>query len=70
MVELNIPIKTCKNCGEIFVIGYNASVGLQFWLTCLTFIDGIIYWAIRGRSERCPRCLKIEFNTEMRKLEV
>jgi len=69
MVELNIPIKTCKNCGEIFVIGYNASVGVQFWLTCLTFIGGIIYWAIRGRNERCPRCLKTEFNVEMRKLE-
>jgi len=29
-MNLNIPIKTCKKCGEIFVVGYHASVGIQF----------------------------------------
>ena len=52
MPQLNIPIKTCKNCGEIFVTGYHASVGIQFWWTALTFIGGIVYWAVRGRSEK------------------
>jgi len=55
-MELNIPVKVCRKCGEIFVTGYHASVGIQFWLTFLTFIGGIIYWAVRGRGERCPKC--------------
>jgi len=69
MVQLNIPVKTCKNCGEIFVTGYHASVGIQFWLTALTLIGGIIYWAIRGRSERCPKCQGREFDIAFKTLE-
>jgi len=56
MNEINIPVKTCKNCGEIIVVGYHASVGLQFWITVLTSVGGIVYWSVRGRSERCPMC--------------
>ena len=70
MAQLNIPIKTCKSCGEIFVIGYHASVGVQFWLTALTLIGGIVYWAVKGRSERCPKCQGREFNTEFKVLDV
>lgn len=55
-LEINVPVKRCRCCGEVFVVGYYASVGIQFWLTLLTFIGGIIYWAIRGRGERCPKC--------------
>jgi hypothetical protein len=54
---INVPIKTCRNCGEVFIIGYHASVGIHFWLTFLTgLIGGIVYWAVRGRNERCPVC--------------
>lgn len=69
MHQLNIPVKTCRNCGEVFVTGYHASVGIQFWLTTLTFIGGIIYWAIRGRSERCPKCKGKDFDTMFKMLD-
>jgi len=39
-VKLNAPVKKCKNCGEVFVVGYHASVGIQFWLTRLSWIGG------------------------------
>jgi len=70
MPQLNIPIKTCKNCGEIFVTGYHASVGIQFWWTALTFIGGIVYWAVRGRSERCPKCKGQELNVQFKTIDV
>jgi len=70
LTQLNVPVKTCKNCGEIFVTGYHASVGIQFWYTALTFIGGIIYWAVRGRSERCPKCKGMELDTSFKILEV
>ncbi|HII36211.1 MAG TPA: hypothetical protein HA319_04090 [Nitrosopumilaceae archaeon] len=70
MSQLNVPVKTCKNCGEIFVTGYHASVGIQFWYTALTFIGGIIYWAVRGRSERRPKCKGRELDTSFKLLEV
>ncbi len=70
MKEINIPVKTCKGCGEIFIVGYHASVGIQFWLTTLTFFGGIVYWAVRGRSERCPKCKGREYETSFKKLEV
>jgi predicted nucleic-acid-binding Zn-ribbon protein len=70
MKEINIPVKTCKSCGEIFVAGYHASVGIQFWLTALTFFDGIVCWAVRGRSERCPKCKGREYETTFKTIEV
>lgn len=70
MKEINIPVKTCKNCGEIFVVGYHASVGVQFWITVLTFVGGIVYWAVRGRSERCLICKGKEYETSFKKIEV
>ena len=70
MKEINIPIKTCKSCGEIFVTGYHASVGIQFWLTALTFFGRIVYWAVRGRSERCPKCKGREYETTFKTIEV
>ena len=70
MKEINIPVKTCKSCGEIFVTGYHASVGIQFWLTVLTFFGGIVYWAVRGRSERCPKCKGREYETTFKTIEV
>ncbi|NMC60467.1 MAG: zinc-ribbon domain-containing protein [Candidatus Methanofastidiosa archaeon] len=42
----------------MFVEGYHGSLGIQFWLSALTFLGGIIYWAVRGRRERCPVCKK------------
>ena len=70
MKEINIPVKTCKNCGEIFVVGYHASVEIQFWITVLTFVGGIVYWAVRGRSERCPMCKGKEYETSYKKIDV
>jgi len=69
-MKINVPIKTCKRCGEKFVVGYYASVGIQFWLTLLTFIGGIIYWAVRGRGERCPKCKNREFEVKYMEIEV
>jgi hypothetical protein len=70
MKEINIPVKTCRSCEEIFVTGYHASVGIQFWLTALTFFGGIVYWAVRGRSERCPKCKGREYETTFKTIEV
>lgn len=70
MKEINIPVKTCKSCGEKFVTGYPACVGIQFWLTALTFFGGIVYWAVRGRSERCPKCKGREDETTFKTIEV
>ncbi|HKQ21762.1 MAG TPA: hypothetical protein VJS91_06965 [Nitrososphaeraceae archaeon] len=70
MKEINIPVKTCKSCGEIFVTGYYASVGIQFWLTALTFFGEIVYWAVRGRSEPCPKCKGREYETTFKTIEV
>ena len=70
MGQINVPVKTCTNCGEVFVIGYNASVGIQFWITALTLVGGIVYWAVRGRSERCPKCKGRNYQTVMKTLEV
>jgi len=69
-MKINVPVKTCKRCGEKFVVGYYASVGIQFWLTWLTFIGGIIYWAVRGRGERCPKCKNREFEVKYMEIEV
>ena len=69
MVQLSVPVKTCKNCGEIFVTGYHASVGIQFWITAFTILGGIIYWAIRGKGERCPKCRGREFDIDHKTLE-
>jgi len=70
LTQLNVPVKTCKNCGEIFVTGYHASVGIQFWWTALTLIGGIVYWAVRGRSERCPKCKGRDLNVAFKTLDV
>jgi len=51
------------------VIGYHASVGIQFWLTVITFIGGIIYWAVRGRSERCPKCKSRDFDVVYKEID-
>ncbi|MGH9984431.1 MAG: hypothetical protein ACRD8W_10810 [Nitrososphaeraceae archaeon] len=69
---INVPIKTCRNCGEVFIIGYHASVGIQFWLTFLTgLIGGIVYWAVRGRRERCPICKSKDIDVrEYKEIEV
>ncbi|MDW0136102.1 MAG: hypothetical protein QOK88_11480 [Nitrososphaeraceae archaeon] len=48
----------------------DASVGIQFWLTALTFFGGIVYWAVRGRSERCPKCKGREYETTFKTIEV
>lgn len=70
-VTINVPVKACRKCGEVFVIGYNASVGIQFWLTFLTWIGGIIYWGVRGRGERCPTCKSREVDMlEYREINV
>ena len=69
MKEINIPVKTCKRCGEIFVTGYYASVGIQFWLTALTLVESFI-GAVRGRSERCPKCKGREYETTFKTIEV
>ena len=68
-MKINIPIKTCKGCEEKFVVGYHASVGVQFWLTWLTFIGGIVYWAIRGRCERCPKCKSKNFDVTYKEID-
>lgn len=68
-MKINIPIKTCKSCGEKYVVGYHASVGIQFWLTVITFIGGIIYWAVRGRSERCPKCKSRDFDVVYKEID-
>lgn len=70
MKDINTPVKTCKSGGEIFVTGYYASVGIQFWLTALSFFGGIVYWAVRGRSERCPKCKGREYETTFKTIEV
>lgn len=70
MNEIKIPVKTCKCCGEIFVTEYHASVGIQFWLTALTFFGGIVFWAVRGRSQRCPKCKGREYETTFKTIEV
>jgi len=65
---MKIPLKTCKNCGNTFVIGKYGSLGVMFWLTALTLIGGIIYWAIR-RKERCPsRGGKTSFDVEYKEI--
>jgi hypothetical protein len=69
-VKLNAPVKKCKNCREVFVVGYHASVGIQFWLTWLTTIGGIIYWAIRGGGERCPKCKSRDLDVTYREIGV
>ena len=70
MPQINVPVKTCKSCGEIFVPGYHASVGIQFWLTFLTFVGGIVYWAVRGRSKRCPKCKGREYTITFKLVDV
>lgn len=70
MGQINVPVKTCTNCGEVFVIGYHASVGVQFWITVLTVVGGVVYWAVRGRSERCPKCKGKNYQTFLKTLEV
>jgi len=70
VAQINVPVKTCTSCGEVFVIGYHASVGVQFWITALTLIGGIVYWAVRGRSERCPKCKGRNFQSVLKTLEV
>ncbi|MCX6651192.1 MAG: hypothetical protein NT131_06015 [Methanomassiliicoccales archaeon] len=57
-----VNVKTCQSCGHVFVEGYHGSLGIQFWLSALTFFGGIAYWALRGRGERCPRCKKRRFS--------
>jgi hypothetical protein len=57
-----VSVKTCQSCGHVFVEGYHGSLGIQFWLSTLTLVGGIAYWALRGRGERCPRCKKRGFN--------
>ncbi|MGY5143198.1 MAG: hypothetical protein ACW9XH_01830 [Candidatus Nitrosopumilus sp. bin_32a] len=69
MVQINTPVKTCKSCGEIFVTGYHASVGVQFWITVLTVVGGIVYWAVRGRGERCPKCKGRVFDISYKTIE-
>jgi len=59
--RLSVRVKTCCNCGHVFVEGYHGSVGIQFWLSALTLVGGIAYWAMRGRGERCPLCKKKAF---------
>lgn len=49
---ISVPVKTCRNCRETFVNGYHGAVGM----------GGIVYWAMRGRGERCPKCKKREFS--------
>ena len=61
MVQIKVPVKACKNCGHVFVVGKHGSLGIMFWLTILTGIGGIIYWYIR-RKERCPACGRTDFN--------
>ena len=69
-MKLNVSVKKCKNCGEVFVVGYHASVGIQFWLTWLIWIGGIIYWAIRGGVERCPNCKSKDLDVTYKEMEV
>ena len=59
-----------KNCVEIFVVGYQALVGVQFWIIVLTFVGEIIYWAERGRFERCPVCNGKQYETSFKKIDV
>lgn len=58
---IRVPLKTCNKCGETFINGYHGSVGIEFWLD-MTLIGGIVYWAMRGRGERCPRCKSKRFS--------
>lgn len=58
---IRVPLKTCNKCGETFINGYHGSVGIEFWLD-ITLIGGIVYWAMRGRGERCPRCKSKRFS--------
>ena len=66
-MSIKVAIKKCKSCGTFFVIGKHGSLGVMFWLTVLTLIGGIIYWAIR-REERCPNCGKTLFDVEYKEV--
>lgn len=33
-------------------------------------VGGIIYWAVRGRSERCPRCKSRDLEVTYKEIEV
>jgi len=67
---ITMTVKTCRNCGHVFVEGYYGSLGMQFWLSAFTLFGGIAYWALRGRGERCPRCKKRHFGTQDRTITV
>lgn len=68
---INAPVKRCKSCGEVFVEGYHASVGIQFWLTWLGgIIGGVVYWAVRGRGERCPKCKSRNLDVTYKEIEI
>jgi hypothetical protein len=58
---MDCSIKRCNHCGTKFIIGYYGSVGAAFWLTLIGILPGIIYWALRGRGERCPNCRRKQF---------
>jgi hypothetical protein len=66
---IKVPVKTCSKCGETFVNGYHGSVGIEYWLD-MTIVGGIVYWAVRGRGERCPRCKKRKFSVRSYDLSI
>lgn len=61
---IRVSVKTCSKCGEVFVTGYHASVGIMYWLDA-TIVGGPLYWAFRGRGERCPKCKKRKFSARL-----
>ncbi len=67
---MKVPVKICKSCGEVYIIPYIPSLGVQFWLAAFTGIGGIIYWAIRGRGIRCPKCHSRNFDVVLRELDL
>ena len=60
---MDIPVKTCKQCGNVYVVPYIPSLGIELVLTLFTsIIGGGIYWWIRGRGIRCPVCHSRDFD--------
>ena len=56
MMNISVPVRTCMKCGVVYVVPYIPSLGIQAVLAMFFGLFGLIYWWIRGRGIRCPRC--------------
>jgi len=69
-MNVTVPIKTCKQCGEVYVVPYIPSLGLQAVFSMFFGLFGLIYWWIRGRGIRCPRCHSRDYVVTSKEVEV